>query len=192
MKILSEFTDEQLAIELVRRGLFDENGLVKFPVYEMGVKILPILCVDVIPIKRESDIYKIGVISRASGPEAGKVAVIGGRVRKDLKVAEAIGLHLKNDLAIDMWKFYQDNNEKRPFYVQQYLQKSNSTDEFGYDPTKHAVALNYIIEIEGNPKPKNEANNFVWITENEIPEVTAYNHGIVMKQVFEFVRQMIG
>ncbi|MDP2874116.1 MAG: DUF4916 domain-containing protein [bacterium] len=188
-EIPENYSEEQLAAELRRRGLFTKDGLVKLPIYEMGVEILPVVCADVIPVKKDGGLIKVGVILRATGPESGKLAVIGGRVRRDQKISDAISKHLKTDLAISQWTFHPDNSEEHPFYVQQYFQRSNSNDKFGYDPTKHAIAMTYLIEIEGEPKPKNEANSFVWVTEAEIPEVTAYNHGQVMKQAFEFIER---
>jgi ADP-ribose pyrophosphatase YjhB (NUDIX family) len=184
---LSNLTDEQLAAELRRRGLFDEKGLIKLPVYQIGVETLPIVCVDVIPVKEVEGKNWIGVIRRATGPEAGKLALVGGRVWKDLSIPKAVGYHLKNDLNITEWKFQEGNSEEHPFYVQQYFQRSNSEDKYGYDPTKHAVAMVYLVEISGEPAPRNEADIFIWVSENEMPKLTAYNHGLVMKQAFEKV-----
>lgn len=170
-------TLENLVSEMRKIGFFEENGLTKLPVYEIGVETLPIVCTDIIPVRDG----KIGVIKRATGPEAGKLALIGGRVRKNQRILDAISNHLKTDLAITKWKFLPTNNEQRPFFVQQYLHQSSSNDEFGYDSTKHAIAMTYLIAIEGTPVPRKEADAFVWIGHDQVPTITAYNQGIVMK-----------
>lgn len=184
-----KLTDEELIAEIKKRGLYDENGLLKWSVYQLGVDILPIICADIIPVRRDGEIIKIGVIQRATGPEAGKLAVTGGRVKRDQTIIDAISRHLNNDLSISDWKFYSGNNECSPFYVQQYFNETEAKGNYGYDPTKHSVALTYLLQIGQEPKPKNEATEFIWIEESEIPRTTAYNHGEVMRQAFRFIRK---
>lgn len=181
------FTDEELVNEIRKRGLFDDDGLIKGLIYQIGVDTLPIICTDVIPVKKDGGVNKIGVILRATGPEAGKLAITGGRIKRDQKVSDAISRHLKNDLATSDWKFHPANTEQRPFYVQQYFQNSTYEKGYGYDPTKHAISLTYVIEITGDPIPKNEATKFLWISERELTANTAYNHGEVMKQAFKYL-----
>lgn len=184
---LSLFSDEALTEELVKRGLFEGPGFIKEKIYQLGAMTLPIICVDLIPVKKEEKEFMIGVIRRATGPEAGQLAVTGGRIKKDQTVLAAIEGHLIKDLSIERWHFWPGNTEERPFYVQQYLHQNHGRASYGFDPTKHAVALTYLIEIEGAPRPKNEANRFLWITQKEIPPKTAYDHGKVMKQAFSLL-----
>jgi len=182
---LKQFSDTELAAELKSRGYLNEQGLVKDAVYEIGVDILPIACADIVLVNQN---HQIGTIIRATGPEAGKLALTGGRIKRDQKVIDAISRHLKNDLNITNWKFYSGNSEQFPFFVQQYFQKSFAEKNYGYDPTKHAIALTFLVETSEEPKPKNEANKFQWISESEIPEITAYNHTVAMKQAFDFLK----
>lgn len=176
---------EELVSEIRKIGFFEESGLTKLPIYEIGVETLPIVCADIIPVKDG----KIGVIKRATGPEAGKLALIGGRVRKNQRVSDAISNHLKTDLAITKWNFHPINSEQRPFFVQQYLHKTSSNNELGYDPTKHAIAMTYLIEIEATPVPRKEADAFLWVDEEHIPDITAYNQGFVMKAALAVINK---
>lgn len=187
---MNNLSDDNLITEIKKRGLFDSDGLVKWPVYQLGVDILPIPCADVVLVKKFNNQYKIGVIIRATGSEAGKMAITGGRVKKDQRIIDAISRHLLEDLSIKNWKFVNGNNEQSPFYLQQYFQNSESNNEYGFDPSKHAIAMTYLIETDEDPFPKNEANKFLWISEDQIPKETAYNHGEVMRQAFNFLKNI--
>lgn len=189
-RICDCLSDEDLVQILRERGITETNGLLKLQIYQLAVDCLPVLCVDILPVRFNGSNVEVGVIIRATGSEKGKVAVLGGRVRKDQSVTQAIGTHLKKDLQLSDWDYYKLNDEKTPFYVQQYFQSCKAKDNFGYDPSKHAVALNYIVEIKGLPKPTNEADQFIWITRDKVPEITAYNHGVVMRKVFELLSKV--
>lgn len=189
-RLIDNLSDDELVAELEKRGLFDKNGLVKDGPYGIGVKTLPIICVDLILVKKNGPGFQIGVIERVTGSQAGKLAVIGGRIKKDQSIKEAIGHHLQKDLKIIHWRFWFGNTEFRPFYVQQYFQQESSCDGYGFDPTKHAIALTYLVESDDEPQPRKEAGSLVWLTEAEVPAVTAYDHGKVMKQAFASLKSV--
>lgn len=169
-------------------GLFDDMGLIKQPIYDLAVGVLPVICTDIIPVKKVDDGYEIGVISRATGSQKGKLALLGGRVRKDQSIKDAISTHLKNDLGVVKWSFY-NNSENNPFFVQQYFQTESAKDNQGFDPSKHAIALTFLVTIQDDPKPANEADSFIWITGENIPSVTAFNQGVVMQKAFDFLSE---
>lgn len=155
--------------------------------YAQVTAAFPIVCVDVIPFNAKTN--KIGVITRATGKERGKRALIGGRIGKGETIPQAITRHLGTDLNIEKFEFYAGNAAEHPFYVMQYAHESQKTSDFpGYDPSKQSIGLTYVITITGTPSPTAEAAAFDWISESEIPQVTAYNQGLAMRQVFNFVR----
>lgn len=148
----------------------------------------PVVCIDVIPVDITKQ--KIGVITRATGNEANKLALIGGRIRKDESIKNAILRHLETDLGVTEFSFYITNNESTPFTVQQYSHSNSPIDRYGcYDPTKHSIGLTYLIEINQQPKPKKEACGYHWIGLNEIPKETAFNQGVVMKKALDFLNK---
>ncbi|HVE80964.1 MAG TPA: DUF4916 domain-containing protein [Candidatus Dormibacteraeota bacterium] len=151
--------------------------------YLKAIKSVPIICVDVVPVRFIDDKPQIGIITRQTGPFAGSAAVVGGRVRKDETITEAIARHLRHDLEIEFFEFFR-SNEATPFYVQQYFEEVESGSSYGHDPAKHDIALNYLIEIQDDPKPKNEASDFYWINESEVPK-SGYRQEIIMKAAFK-------
>ncbi|HJP96858.1 MAG TPA: DUF4916 domain-containing protein [Candidatus Saccharimonadales bacterium] len=155
--------------------------------YEQVTDAFPLVCVDVIPYDAQTN--RIGVITRATGKESGKFALIGGRVGKGETISQAIGRHLLTDLGLATFEFHPSNAEQRPFYVMQYAHSPQPTGEFkAYDPSKQSIGLTYIIQISETPTPAAEAAAFTWLEESEIPEVTAYNQGLAMQAALTFMR----
>lgn len=148
---------------------------------------IPIICVDIIPVKQVNKVCKIGLIIRATGNEAGKLAILGGRIALNETIPEAISRHLLKDLDIHNFDFYQSNNTQKPFYVQQYFIGSESKKPYGFDPTKHAIALTYLVTINEEPSPRDEASAFSWIDRNQIPTKPAFNQDTVMYEVFDYL-----
>lgn len=163
-------------------------GYVSDELYAQITASIPVICVDVIPYDASSK--KIGVITRATGKESGKIALIGGRIKKGESIIKAVNRHLSTDLQINNFNFYTGNDHTHPFYVQQYFHGDKPLNGFGaFDPTKHSIGLTYLIEISEIPMPKSEASQFHWISREEIPEPAAYNQDIVMGEAFRFINR---
>jgi ADP-ribose pyrophosphatase YjhB (NUDIX family) len=155
--------------------------------YGQVVESFPLVCVDAIPFDASTN--KIGVITRATGKESGKRALIGGRIGKGETISQAIGRHLLTDLGLTAFSFHPENTEQRPFYVMQYAHNTEPTDNFqAFDPSKQSIGLTYIITIGETPVPTAEAAAFDWLSEPEIPDTTAYNQGLAMRAAFDFTR----
>jgi len=155
--------------------------------YQTVTNSIPIVCVDLIPIKQVRSEWQIGVITRATGPETGKLAILGGRIYHDEFITDAIARHMKTDWGISDYRFWEGNTISRPFYVQQYLHAKAAELPYGYDPGKHAIALTYLIELSKEPRPRNEASAFHWIEASEVPEPAAYDQHLVMAEAFKFL-----
>lgn len=148
---------------------------------------MPIACVDVMPVRKLGTRWEIGIITRATGSQSGKAAILGGRVQHGETVDQAINRHIRTDWGISEYSFYGNGNEFQPFRVQQYLHAPEASRPYGFDPSKHAIALTFLIILHDEPRPQNEASAFYWITEDAIPSECAYNQGIVMRAAFEFL-----
>lgn len=148
---------------------------------------IPIVCVDILPVKQVNKIWKIGIIERATGIESGKIAILGGRIALNETISEAISRHLLKDLNIHKFSFYQTNKTQKPFYVQQYFLGSESKKPYGFDPTKHAIALTYLVTINEKPNPRDEASAFNWIGRDQIPVRSAFNQDTVMHEAFDYL-----
>ena len=150
--------------------------------------ILP--CVDFIPVQKKGNKYYIGLILRATGPEAGKYCLMGGIIQKGETVSQAIDRHLRKDINIKKFNFYQDIDEFHPLFVQRYFQKKISPlTNYGYDPTKEAFTPTYLIQIASKPKPMQEAKEFVWFSKDQIPPkpLIGYNHSFAIKEAFKYL-----
>lgn len=162
-------------------------GYVSNELYTQITAVFPVVCIDVILFDVNAN--KIGVIERATGKEAGKLATIGGRIKKGETIQKAIARHLWNDLQINDFTFYQGNSPTRPFYIQQYVHGNAPTDDFRcYDPTKQSIGLTYIIETNEKAIAQNEATELRWVGESEIPASTAFNQGVLMHEAFAFLK----
>ena len=153
--------------------------------YKTIVNSIPVVCVDIIPVRQIGEVWCIGIIKRSTGSEYGKFAILGGRIALNETIPEAINRHLIKDIGIHKFSFYRSNNVQKPFYVQQYLLGKTSKEPYGFDPTKHAIALTYLVTMNDTPIPANEASEFRWITKHQIPKKTAFNQDTVMKKVFK-------
>lgn len=155
--------------------------------YKTITESVPIACVDVIPARKVGGAWQIGIITRATGSETGRAALIGGRIQHGETVPQAIARHLQADLAVENFKFLPGNDELWPFRVQQYMHTDHAAPPYGFDPSKHAVALTYLIALSDKPKPANEAMAFHWITAEQIPARCGYGQDQVMRACFTFL-----
>jgi ADP-ribose pyrophosphatase YjhB (NUDIX family) len=181
---------EELATEILEHGIRDERGLLTPPVYDLVVDSVPIVCVDIIPVKTELFIPKLGIITRATGPERGKAAILGGRVLKNETIIDAIGRHLLGSFGSAEFSFHDGNPKKRPFFVQEYPHQDSAEPPLGFDPTKHALAMTYLVKIAEPTQVRDEALDFHWVGLDELPETSAYNHHVAMLEAADFLRQL--
>lgn len=188
---LFQSTTAQLTAELLQRKneILSGEGLINRDVYGLISEIIPISCTDFMPVRVVNGQWQIGVIERATGPEAGKMGVLGGGIYKGKSITEAINYHLKKDLGFTGFRFFGDLDESHPFYVEQYFHGRETRGESGYDPTKQSTALTFLIEIDEDPVPRDEASKFLWIAEDQIPEETAYNQKVVMQKAFDYLNK---
>jgi hypothetical protein len=154
--------------------------------YKTITDSVPLPCVDLIPVRGLNDAWQIGTITRGTGSETGKATLIGGRIWHDETVIQAMR-HLRTDLDIESFEFLPGNDELRPFRVQQYKHADHAEASYGYDPSKHAIGLTYLIVLANEPKPANEASAFHWVTAEEISTQCGYGQDQVMRAAFDFL-----
>ncbi len=156
--------------------------------YKLVTNSVPIICVDILPVMQdEMGAWKVGVIKRATGSQVGKLTILGGRIFHSETVGESIHRHLRTDLQIGSFAYCEGISEDAPFMVQQYFQKDSSdSDTYGFDPTKHALALTYLIEIKETPNPVNEASEFQWI-DSISEKVFGFNQQLVVVRALDYL-----
>lgn len=182
----------ELIDEVRKQGIRNKEGLLERPIFDLVVDSIPIVCVDFLPVHPDLSELRVGIITRATGPERDKPALLGGRVQKDETIAAAIGRHLFGSLGEQEFAYHEGNSEGRPFYVAQYDHDSKTFPGFdGYDPTKHSIGLTYLIDINEPTVVRDEASDFRWVGLDQIPEgPSAYNHHVVMQKAADFLGQL--
>jgi ADP-ribose pyrophosphatase YjhB (NUDIX family) len=127
---------------------------------------VPILCVDLVPVRRPGDPgVEVGLIRRAMpGGRSSVWCHLGGRVRRNetLRAALLRPLHetlegVQVDLPLD----------PQPRHVVQWFPASGPLETgpaLGSDPRQHAVALVFPVTLVGTPvaRPGSEASDFRW------------------------------
>jgi hypothetical protein len=185
---MTELHSEEVGQAIIREGIYRNDGFLSPPAYELMTEITPIICVDVIPVNIASSGLQIGIIERATGPEAGKPAILGGRIQKNETVRGAIKRHLYSSFGDGNFSFHEGNDDDSPFHLAQY--KHAPTGMGGYDPTKHAIAPTYLIDVAEPRVTHYEAASFHWVGLDEIPTESAYNHHLAMQKAADFLRKI--
>ena len=149
------------------------------PVYWLARKLVPIPCVDVLPYRDSDAGPEVGLIRRigADGSTPGW-ALVGGRVIMRESLEEAIVRHVESTLGDGLEIGAVDTS--RPLHAAEYSPDGRPGGRI--DPNKHAVALSYVLEIDGLITPIGEAVDFEWFPADAIPDqqAFAYSHGSVV------------
>ncbi len=185
---MTNLNPEAIGQAIAEEGIYDSAGYLSTPAYELVTDAVPIVCVDVIPVDiTQSGLVRIGIITRATGPEKDKPAIVGGRIQKNETISTAVGRHLYDSFQDRHFVFHEGNSEDRPFYLAQFEHAPVSARHF--DPTKHAITLTYLIDIPEPQIAQNEALDFRWIELDEIPTESAYNHHLTMQRAADFLQK---
>lgn len=157
--------------------------------YHTIVKLLPIVSVDIIPARQNKGHWELGIITRATGQETNKPALIGGRIMYNEAIGAAISRHLQKDCQLTNFAMLEGNSVERPFHVQQYRHAVTAESGNGFDPSKHSIGLTYLVTLSEDPQPRDEASDFYWIDAGQVPVPSAYNQHQLMRLAFEFIER---
>ncbi|MDX6278449.1 MAG: hypothetical protein QOJ72_2577, partial [Nocardioidaceae bacterium] len=132
----------------------------------------PILYVEAIPVRVNAlgQVEKVGILLRGSS-ETGAMTrtLVSGRVFHGESVREALLRNLNKDLGPTAFPQLPSNTV--PFSVAEYFPLPGVTPL--YDPRQHAVALAYVVPVNGECDPRQDALELTWLTPAEAidPEV---------------------
>lgn len=134
---------------------------------------LPFLYVDVVPVRVDADgvITSVGTLLRTPREGGIQRALVSGRVMYHERIRDAISRHLDKDLG--PMALPRLPVSPVPFTVAEYFPVPGITAY--HDPRQHAVSLAYIVPVEGDCTPSQDALDIAWFTPEEIiqPEVLA-------------------
>ena len=121
---------------------------------------VPMVYVEVVPVRLASngELQSVGMLLRASDVGLQR-SFVAGRVLFHETLRRALSRHIDKDLGT--MAFPRLPGSLTPFTVSQYF----PTPGFGlHDPRQHAVALAYMVALDGDPSPSDDALDFSWFS----------------------------
>ena len=125
---------------------------------------LPLLYVNAIPVRinPRGEVAEIGLLLRADEGVISR-ALVAGRVMYHETVREALIRNLEKDLgAVALPRV---PTSPTPFAIAEYLPTPGVTAF--HDARQHAVALAYVVPVDGDCEPSQNALDIVWLTPEE-------------------------
>jgi len=126
---------------------------------------VPIVYVDAIPVRVDplGNVTHVGLLLRVAADGTISRMVVTGRVLFGERIREALMRHCEKDLGPIALPRVPAN--PTPFTVVEYFP---DPDRSGfYDPRHHAVSLAYVVPVEGDCEPTQEALDLHWFTPQE-------------------------
>jgi hypothetical protein len=128
--------------------------------------LLPIVYVEAIPVRIDGlgHVTEIGLLLRQAADGTISRLIVSGRVKYGERIREALMRHCEKDLG--PLALPQIPPATAPFTVAEYFP---DPDISGYhDPRQHAVSLVFIVPVDGNCEPTQEALDLHWFTPAEV------------------------
>ncbi|SHG96274.1 ADP-ribose pyrophosphatase YjhB, NUDIX family [Jatrophihabitans endophyticus] len=126
---------------------------------------LPILYVDAVPVRVDEagEVTEVGLLLRAD--EEGNIsrALVSGRVLYGERVRQALLRHLEKDLG--PLALPRVPTSPQPFTVAEYFPVPGITPF--HDSRQHAVSLAFVIPVEGDCQPRQDALEITWMAPHE-------------------------
>jgi ADP-ribose pyrophosphatase YjhB (NUDIX family) len=126
---------------------------------------VPIVYVDAVPVRVDSlgNVTQVGLLLRVAADGSISRMVVTGRVLFGERIREALMRHCEKDLG--PMAFPRVPPEPTPFTVVEYF--PNPARSGFSDPRHHAVSLAYVVPVDGDCEPTQEALDLAWFTPAE-------------------------
>jgi ADP-ribose pyrophosphatase YjhB (NUDIX family) len=126
---------------------------------------LPILYVDIVPVRADElgTVTSVGLLLRVTGHGQISRALVSGRVLYHERVRSALLRHVEKDLgplALPRLPL-----SPQPFTVAEYFPTPGVTAF--HDPRQHAVSLAYVVPVDGDCEPQQDALELTWFSPAE-------------------------
>ena len=132
---------------------------------EQARERLPIVYVEAIPVRVDSHgrVVQVGLLLRVAADGSISRMLVSGRVLYGERVRDALVRHLEKDLGPLALPRVPPN--PAPFTIAEYFP---DPDVSGFtDPRHHAVSLAYVVPVDGECTPTQEALDLAWFTPSE-------------------------
>jgi ADP-ribose pyrophosphatase YjhB (NUDIX family) len=125
---------------------------------------MPIVYVDAIPVRTDAsgDVVSVGLLLRM-GERGLTRSIVSGRVLYHERVRDALLRNIEKDLG--PVALPQIPGSPQPFTVAEYMPTPGITPF--HDPRQHAVSLAYVIPVNGDCRPQQDALEIAWLTPEE-------------------------
>ena len=132
---------------------------------------VPVVYVEAVPVRVDAlgNVTRIGLLLRVAADGSISRLIVSGRVKFGERVREALLRHCEKDLGpLALPRIPVD---PAPFTVVEYFPDPDKT---GYhDPRQHAVSLVYVVPVDGECEPTQEALDLAWFTPSEAASAAA-------------------
>jgi ADP-ribose pyrophosphatase YjhB (NUDIX family) len=126
---------------------------------------VPGVYVEAVPVRVDAlgNVTQIGLLLRVASDGSISRLIVSGRVLFGERIRDALLRHCEKDLG--PLAFPRIPVNPAPFTVVEYFP---DPDRSGYhDPRQHAVSLVYVVPVDGECEPTQEALDLAWFTPQE-------------------------
>lgn len=125
---------------------------------------LPILYIDAVPVRVDGTgtVTSIGLLLRVTHDRISR-ALVSGRVLYHEGIRSALLRHLEKDLG--PLALPRLPSTPAPFTVAEYFPTPGVTAF--HDPRQHAVSLAFVVPVEGDCEPQQDALELTWFSPDE-------------------------
>ena len=127
---------------------------------------LPIVYVEAVPVRVDGlgNVTEIGLLLRQAADGTISRLIVSGRVLHGERVRDALLRHCEKDLG--PMALPRIPVSPTPFTIVEYFPDRNVS---GYhDPRQHAVSLVYVVPVDGECEPTQQALDLAWFTPAEV------------------------
>ena len=126
---------------------------------------VPLVYVDAVPVRVDElgRVTEVGLLLRVAADGSISRMVVTGRVLFGERVRDALLRHLEKDLG--PMALPRLPPEPAPFTVVEYFPDPNRSGF--HDPRHHAVSLAYVVPVDGDCQPTQEALDLTWFSPAE-------------------------
>ena len=155
---------------------------------------LPILYIDAVPVRVDADgaIESIALLLRTPREGGLQRALVSGRVMYHERIRDALARHLDKDLG--PMALPKLPVSLVPFTVAEYFPTPGITPY--HDPRQHAVSLAYVVPVDGDCRPQEDALDIGWFTPEEavspmVQAEMADGHGALVRSALAHTGRLI-
>lgn len=133
---------------------------------EMVRAQVPIVYVEAVPVRVDAlgNVTKVGLLLRMAADGSISRLIVSGRVKFGERVRDALLRHCEKDLGPLALPRVPPN--PAPFTVAEYFPHPDISGL--HDPRQHAVSLVYVVPVDGECQPTQEALDLAWFTPAEV------------------------